>query len=390
MLSIKKIEASKPKDKAYKVADSGGLYLHVTTTGNKSWRFDYRFNGKYKTLTIGKYPYISLQEARGEREAAKKMLAHGQDPSTEKKKGVMLANLEQETTFQKVALDWFESKKGSWSKQTAGMIINYFNKDIFPYIGNAPINQIKPHEMLICLKGIENRGALEIAKKMRMRCSEVFQYAIIIGKAENNPARELAKAMINYTPKNYPFLVEQEMIEFLKMLRGYSGNIIIRCATELLILTALRTVELRTLKWSDIDFKENLINIREEIMKKKRKHIVPLSKQALALLEFLKPISGCGEYVFVGRNDPKTYISNGAILGLIKRLGFANRASGHGFRHQFSTVLNEHEFNHDWIEKQLNHESGSIRGIYNHAQYLKQRRNMMQWYADYIDGLAVK
>lgn len=388
MLTIKKIEAAKAQCKPYKLPDGGSLYLYITTSGSKSFRFDYQFNGKRKTLTIGKYPYISLPEAREEREIAKKMLAHGQDPSVEKKKGLMLANIEQQTTFQKITMQWFETKKKAWSKQTAGMIINYFQKDIFPLIGACPINQIKPHEMLICLKSIEARGALEIAKKMRQRCSEVFQYAIIIGVADNNPARELAKAMVNYTSKNYPFLVESEMIEFLKALKGYSGNIIVRCATELLILTALRTVELRTLKWNDVDFNEKIINIREEIMKQKRKHIVPLSTQALTILEFLKAISGNNEFVFTGRNDPKTHISNGAVLGLIKRLGFSGRASGHGFRHQFSTVLNEHGFNHDWIEKQLNHESSSIRGIYNHAQYLEGRREMMQWYADYIDKLS--
>lgn len=388
MLTIKAIESAKPKDKPYKLKDYESLYLYITPNNTKSWRYDYRFNGQRKTLTIGKYPYVSLSEAREERELAKKLLAHGKDPSLERKKSAMLANIEQDNTLKKITIEWFDTKKGSWTKNTAEMIIRYFEKDIFPYIGDVAISQIKPIEMLNTLKIIENRGALEIAKKMRQRCSEVFQYAIITGRAENNPARELAKAMLNYTPKNYPFLSESEMKEFLKALKGYAGNLIIRSATELLILTALRTVELRTLKWTDIDFSEKLINIREDVMKQKRKHVVPLSKQALDILNFLKPITGMNEYIFIGRNDHKTSISNGAILGLIKRLGFANRASGHGFRHQFSTVLNEQGFNHDWIEKQLNHESGSIRGIYNHAQYLEGRREMMQWYADYIDRLT--
>lgn len=388
MLTIKAIESAKPKDKPYKLKDYESLYLYITPNNTKSWRYDYRFNGQRKTLTIGKYPYISLSDAREERELAKKLLAHGKDPSLERKKSAMLANIEQDNTFKKITIEWFDTKKGSWTKNTAEMIIRYFEKDIFPYIGDVAISQIKPIEMLNTLKIIENRGALEIAKKMRQRCSEVFQYAIITGRAENNPARELAKAMLNYTPKNYPFLSESEMKEFLKALKGYAGNLIIRSATELLILTALRTVELRTLKWTDIDFSEKLINLREDVMKQKRKHVVPLSKQALDILNFLKPITGINEHIFIGRNDHKTSISNGAILGLIKRLGFANRASGHGFRHQFSTVLNEQGFNHDWIEKQLNHESGSIRGIYNHAQYLEGRREMMQWYANYIDRLT--
>lgn len=388
MLTIKKIEASKPKDKAYKVADTGGLYIDVSPTGNKSFRFDYKFNGKFKTLTIGKYPYISLQEAREEREAAKKLLAHGKDPSMEKKKGAMLANLEQNNTFQKIAIEWFETKKGTWSKDTANMIISYFEKDIFPYLGNSSISQIKPIEVLTTLKVIENRGALEIARKMRQRCSEVFQYAIITSRAENNPARELAKAMVNYTPKNYAFLIEDEMKEFLKGIRGYSGNILVRSATELLILLATRTTELLQCKWQYVDFEKEYIILPAELIKKDRVHLVPLPKQAIAILKFLQPITGRYEYVFTNRNNPHKPMSNGAILGLIKRLGFANRATGHGFRHQFSTVLNEHGFNHDWIEKQLNHEQNSVRAIYNHAQYLEGRREMMQWYADYIDKLS--
>lgn len=387
MLTVKKIESAKPKEKAYKLSDTGGLYLYVTEKGTKSFRLNYRYNGKSKTLTIGQYPYISLAEARDARANAKTLLAKGDDPSLYKKKSLMM--IDADNSFSKIAREWFESKNASWTTSTKDMIISYFEKDIFPMIGDADISTIKASEMLICLKSIENRGALEIARKMRQRCSEVFQYAIITNRAEINPARELSKAMNTYTPKNYPFLTEVEMREFLRALGGYSGSIIVRKATELLILTALRTKELRTLKWGDIDFQDKTLSIREEVMKKRRKHIVPLSKQALNILEFMKPISSKMEYVFTGRVNPKEPISDGAILGLIKRLGFANRASGHGFRHQFSTVLNEKGFNQDWIEKQLNHETGSVRAVYNHAQYLEQRRDMMQWYADYIDTLLL-
>ena len=388
MLTIKSIESAKPKDKPYKLPDSGSLYLYITPSNTKSWRFDYQFNGKRKTLTIGKYPYISLSEAREERELAKKLIAHGKDPSFERKKSAMLANVEQDNTFRKIAVEWFETKKRSWSLNTRDMIISYFEKDIFPLLGDNPITQIKPIEMLTCLKQIENRGALEIAKKMRQRCSEVFQYAIITGRAENNPARELAKAMVNYTPKNYAFLMEDEMREFMKALKSYSGNILVRYATELLILLAPRTIELLQCKWQYVDFEKKYIILPSELIKKDRVHLIPLPDQAIEILKFLHPITGNRDFIFPGRNSVKTHMSNGAILGLIKRLGFANRATGHGFRHQFSTVLNEHGFNRDWIEKQLNHEEGNVRGIYNHAQYLEGRRDMMQWYADYIDKLS--
>lgn len=388
MLTIKSIESAKPKDKAYKLPDSGSLYLYITPNNTKSWRFDYQFNGKRKTLTIGKYPYISLPEAREERELAKKLLEHGKDPSLERKKSAMLANIQQDNSFRKIAVEWFDTKKRNWSLNTRDMIISYFERDIFPLVGDIGISQIKPIEMLTCLKQIENRGALEIAKKMRQRCSEVFQYAIITGRAENNPARELAKAMITYTPKNYAFLIEDEMREFMKSLKSYSGNILVRYATELLILLVPRTTELLQCKWQYVDFDKKYIILPEELIKKDRVHLIPLSNQAIDILKFLQPITGKYDYIFPNRNDHKKPMSNGAILGLIKRLGFANRATGHGFRHQFSTVLNEHGFNRDWIEKQLNHEEGSVRAIYNHAQYLEGRRDMMQWYADYIDSLS--
>lgn len=389
MLTIKAIDSAKPKDKPYKLPDFESLYLYITPSGTKSWRYDYQFNGKRKTLTIGKYPYISLSEARNEKELARQLLAHGKDPSFERKKSALLANVESDNTFKSIASEWHSSKKSTWSKKYANEIISIFERDIYPFIGNEPINKIKPLEMLTVLKAIENRGALEIAKKARMRCGEVFRYAIITGRAEVNPTAELSSAMAKTQSKNFPFLAtDAEMSEFLKSLKGYSGNILTRYATMLLIYTVPRTIELLTLKWSNINFEQKLATIDEEVVKKDRVHLIPLATQAIEILKFLQPITGHGEFVFPNRNHPSKPMSNGAILHVIRRLGFANRASGHGFRHQFSSVLNEHGFNRDWIEKQLNHEEGSVRGIYNHAQYLEGRREMMQWYADYIDGLT--
>lgn len=389
MLTIKAIDSAKSKDKPYKLPDFESLYLYITPSGTKSWRYDYQFNGKRKTLTIGKYPYISLSEARNEKELARQLLAHGKDPSFERKKSALLANVESDNTFKSIASEWHSSKKSTWSKKYANEIISIFERDIYPFIGNEPINKIKPLEMLTVLKAIENRGALEIAKKARMRCGEVFRYAIITGRAEVNPTAELSSAMAKTQSKNFPFLAtDAEMSEFLKSLKGYSGNILTRYATMLLIYTVPRTVELLTLKWANINFEQKLATIDEEVVKKDRVHLIPLANQAIEILKFLQPITGHGEFVFPNRNHPSKPMSNGAILHVIRRLGFANRASGHGFRHQFSSVLNEHGFNRDWIEKQLNHEEGSVRGIYNHAQYLEGRREMMQWYADYIDGLT--
>ncbi|WP_294826330.1 tyrosine-type recombinase/integrase [uncultured Gilliamella sp.] len=389
MLTIKAIDSAKPKDTPYKLPDFEGLYLYIMPSGTKSWRYDYRFNGKRKTLTIGKYPYISLSDARNEKDLARQLLAHGKDPCLERKKSALLANVKNDNTFKSIAIEWHSSKKSTWSKKYANEIISIFERDIFPYIGNEPISKIKPLEMLTVLKAIESRGALEIAKKARMRCGEVFRYAIITGRAEVNPTAELSSAMAKTQSKNFPFLAtDAEMSEFLTALRGYSGNILTRYATLLLIYTVPRTVELLTLKWSNINFEQKLATIDEDVVKKDRVHLIPLANQAIEILKFLQPITGHGEFVFPNRNHPSKPMSNGAILHVIRRLGFANRASGHGFRHQFSSVLNEHGFNRDWIEKQLNHEEGTVRGIYNHAQYLEGRREMMQWYADYIDSLT--
>ncbi|MDF7671129.1 tyrosine-type recombinase/integrase [Orbaceae bacterium ESL0721] len=389
MLTIKSIEAAKPKDKAYKVNDYESLYLYITPSGTKSWRYDYQIDGKRKTLTIGRYPYISLSEAREEKELAKKLLQQGRDPILERKRSKLLANIDRDNTFGKIAREWFEAKKSSWSPNYWGDIIGILERDVFPTLGNRLINDIKPLEMLAVLKAIENRGALEVAKKAKGRCSEIFRYAIVTGRAENNPARDLTSAMKKKKQKNYPFLATaDEMREFMLALSRYSGSLLTRYATLLLIYTVPRTIELLSMKWCNVDFDQQLVTIEADVVKKDRIHLIPLSKQALAILKFLHPITGDGVYVFPNRVRINEPMSNGAILHVIRRIGFANRATGHGFRHQFSTVLNENGFNRDWIEKQLNHEEGNVRGVYNHAQYLEGRREMMQWYADYIDKLT--
>lgn len=389
MLTVKKIESTKPTDKPFKLSDSGGLYLYIAPSGGRSWRYDYSFNGKRKTITIGKYPFISLAEAREERDRAKNILAHGKDPILERKNTVLLADIEKANTFKSIAEEWYQSKKASWSVSYAKDVNTVLDRDIIPYIGNDPIGEIKPIAMLTVLKAIESRGAYEVARKARIRCSEIFKYAIVTGRAELNPVSDLSIAMISPQSKNYPFLaVESDMRDFMKALRSYSGNMLTRYATELLIYTVPRTIELITMEWSNVDFEERLVTISADVVKKDRIHLLPLSRQAIDILKYLKPITGNGKYVFPNRTNKNRPMSNGAILRVIARLGFVNRASGHGFRHQFSTVLNEKGFNRDWIEKQLNHEEGNVRGIYNHAQYLDGRREMMQFYADYIDSLA--
>lgn len=273
-------------------------------------------------------------------------------------------------------------------RKYASEIMSMFDKDIFPFIGDLPIAEIKPMALLGVLKRDEERGAVERARKARRRCGEVFRYAIGTGRADYNPAPDLSIAMGAPKPKHYTFLHEAEIGEFNRALAGYGGGVLVKVATQVLQLTGLRTVELRESLWSFIDFVNKTWEIPAELMKSRRPHIVPKSMQVVALLEFLKPITGNGKYIFPGRSDKNKPISENSILGVIRRIGFDGRASGHGFRHQMSTILNEHGFDSDLIERQLAHvDRNKVRGIYNHAQYLDKRREMMQWYANYLDGL---
>lgn len=383
-----KIKAAKPQEKPYKLSDSGGLYLLVNRNGSKYWRLKYRFAGKEKMLSIGVYPQITLAEARSHRDEAKKLLVQNKDPSEEKQLAKLEKYLSSESTFEAVAREWHKSKADRWSLRYRDEIIDTFEKDIFPYIGKRPIAEIKPLELLETLRKMEKRGALEKMRKVRQRCGEVYRYAIITGRAEYNPAPDLATALTPPIKQHFPFLTAEELPYFLKDLAGYTGSVITKTATKIILLTAVRTQELRFARWQDIDLEKGIWEIPTEVMKMKRPHVVPLSKQVIELFNSLKPLSGHYELVFIGRNDHKKPISKESVNQVIELLGYKGRLTGHGFRHTMSTILHEKGYNSAWIETQLAHvDKNSIRGTYNHAQYMDGRREMMQWYADYIDSL---
>lgn len=384
MLTIKQIDAAKPKDKPYRLLDSNGLYLYVPVSGKKVWQLRYKIDGKEKVLTVGKYPLMSLQEARDKAWLARKDVSVGVDPVKAKKLST------KDNSFGAIYQEWYEHKKQVWSEGYGVELARMFKDDILPLIGEMEIQDIEPMQILEVIRRFEERGAMERANKARRRCGEVFRYAIVTGRAKYNPAPDLADAMKGYRKKNYPFLPADQIPAFNKALSGFSGSIISKVATEVLQYTALRTKELRSMQWSNVDFETRTITIAAEVMKGRRIHLVPMSSQVASLLEFIKPItSPVSDFVFAGRTDKKKPISENAVLLVIRQIGYEGLASGHGFRHQFSTIMNEHEWPADAIEKQLAHaNSGSIRGIYNHAQYLDKRREMMQWWADYIDVCA--
>lgn len=387
-LTARQVETAKPKEKSYKLFDGGGLYLEVTAKGSRYWRMKYRFGGKEKRLAFGVFPTVTLAEAREMRNQAKKVLAAGGDPGEVKKEEKAIQKLSTGNTFEAIAREWHKSKADRWSLRYRDEIIDTFEKDVFPYIGKRPIAEIKPLELLETLRRMEKRGALEKMRKVRQRCGEVYRYAIITGRAEYNPAPDLATALTPPKKQHFPFLTAEELPYFLKDLAGYTGSVITKTATKIILLTAVRTQELRFARWQDIDLEKGIWEIPAEVMKMKRPHVVPLSKQVIELFNSLKPLSGHYELVFIGRNDHRKPISKESVNQVIELLGYKGRLTGHGFRHTMSTILHEKGYNSAWIETQLAHiDKNAIRGTYNHAQYMDGRREMMQWYADYMDEL---
>lgn len=382
LLTDIQIRKAKPSDKAYTLNDGNGLSLLIEPNGSKGWRFRYRFAGKPKMISFGVYGQISLADARRKRDEAKKQLSDGIDPSDARKSEKITQKYAAENTFKAVAMEWHASKCSTWSKGYASEILRCFENDVFPFIGSRPIDQLAPLELLAVLQKIEKRGALEQASKIRRRCGEVFRYAVITGRAKYNPAPDLSGAMNKPETKHFPFLQESEIPDFVKALNNYQGSKITKYATQLLMLTGVRTVELRFAEWSEFDFENALWEIPKERMKKRRPHLVPLSPQVLEILDKLKVISGNYSLLFPGRNDARKPISDASINKVIAKIGYKERLTGHGFRHMMSTILHEKGFDSAWIELQLAHvDKNSIRGIYNHALYLESRIKMMKFYS---------
>ncbi|EAQ6104699.1 integrase [Salmonella enterica subsp. diarizonae] len=390
-LTARQISTAKPTEKPYKLSDGGGLYLLVNPNGSRYWRMKYRYAGKEKLLSIGVYPDVTLAEARDKRTQAKRILAAGDDPSEVKQAEREAKNLAVNNSFELLALEWHEHKKPNWSSGYADDIMEYLRKDIFPYIGKKAITDIKPITMLSVLKKMEERGVLDKLKKTRQACRQIFTYAIITGRAEFNPVTDLAGALKTPKQQHFPHLMPAQIGPFIHAVNAYSGSKVTRIATLLLMYTSVRTIELRASEWTEFDLDNDLWQIPKERMKMRRPHLVPLSRQVKFHLLELKEITGWGKYVFPGRNDAHKPMSEASINQVIKRIGFAGKVTGHGFRHTMSTVLHEKGFNSAWIEAQLAHaDRNTIRGTYNHAQYIDGRREMLQWYADYLDEQAGK
>jgi integrase len=385
-LSDAKVRNAKPQDKPYKITDGEGMFLLVHPSGSKYWRLKYHFAGREKLLALGVYPDVSLADAREKRAQARKALAAGNDPGEVKKEVKRQTVAKTANTFEIIALEWFEKRKHEWAGSSARTMKIRLDRYLIPTMGHRPIAEITAPDVLAMLRGIESRGTLDTAKRVMQACGQIFMYAIATGRAERNPVPDLRGALKAPVTKHHSYLQATELPEFLRKLGAYDGSGQTRLALRLLLLTFVRTNELRAAEWVEIDFAKAEWRIPAERMKMKELHIVPLSHQVIALLRELQGYTGNRQYLFPNQHNPVSFMSENTMLYALYRMGYHSRTTGHGFRSTASTILNEHGFTPDVIERQLAHgERNKVRAAYNHAQYLPERRKMMQWWADYLD-----
>lgn len=388
MLTDSKIKRLKPPlntKKPDKYSDANGLQLHVFPNGRMTWIYAYRFNGKQKNLTLGSYEFMSLANARVKHLEARKTLANGLDPAEQKKEQKI--ELDESILFKTLALEWLESRKSIIKEPTYLRDLSVFEKDLFPYIGDLPVDQIKGKDVLECAQRIEGRGAQEMAKRSIPLAGRVFRYSIRKGLIEHDPTPHLQEALKPRKIKNMARLDISEFPAFLHRMDRYHGNILVKTALQLMTLTFVRTAELRMMEWDEINFESKEWRIPPHKMKMELMHIVPLSSQAIELIESLKPLTGNKQYVFYNHSTAKPLSSN-ALLCAIRTLGYAGKMTGHGFRGLASTTLHEQGYQHDAIEVQLAHKTGNaVSQAYNHAQHLQYRTKMMQEWSSFIDSL---
>jgi len=384
-----KIKAAKFEGKQYRISDEKNMYLLVKKAG-KYFRMDYTIHGKRKTLALGVYPEISLKEARNKRDEAKKLIAEGIDPVEYKNDKRTSYIKEAENSFEAAAKSWFMRQKQKWSDNHSNAIWRKLELDVLPWIGEKGINTVSPKEMLTVLRRIEERGAQETARKTKQICSQIFTFAIVEGTCERNPCSDLQGALSPVVSRNYPFISDPKKVgTLLNLIDEYKGSYIVRYALKLAPLVFVRPGELRQAEWSEIDFDGRLWRIPAEKMKMKQAHLVPLANQALEIFENIFPLTNKSRYVFHSERTFERPMSNNTLNAALRKIGFSkDEMVAHGFRHMASTLLHENNWNSDYIERQLAHsERNTVKAHYNHAQYLEQRTEMMQWWADYLDNL---
>ena len=388
MLTDTQVKKAKPKPSPYKLTDERGLHIKIYPNSSKLWQLRYRFEGKQKTASLGKYPEVTLSEARLHRDNIRKGLVQGIDPVEAKRQEKRHKLLAAEHPFEGVAREWLTWWGPAKSQRHVGYVTRRLEQDVFPLIGNKPISAIQAPDLVRMVKAIEKRGALDIAKRAYQTTSQIFRYAVAHGLVERNPAADVTPSDILSSRKtqNYARISASELPELQRHIEAYGGSPITRLAMKLMLLTFVRTQELIGATWKEIDWEVGEWRIPEDRMKMKTPHIVPLSQQASQTLKTLQTVSGHRQHLFPGERSPRKPMSNNTILKALERMGYKGRMTGHGFRGIASTVLHEQGFEHQHIELQLAHqERNKVSASYNHAKYLKQRKVMMQWWADYLD-----
>lgn len=402
MLTVKALESYKAKDKSYRVADGKGLYLHIKPTGSRSWIFRYtKPGGSRTTIGLGPYPAVSAKAARREADTFRELLATGIDPKAQRAEEKEALQRDA-NTFQLVAEEWFAYKLDrGWAPATAEKCQTYLDKDILPRLGDSAVSLITRHDLNRLMESIEARGAFNVAEKVRQWLRGIFSFAIAKGYLDTNPASELnAVAKKAPQPVHYPYLLEPQLPRFLQLLRQQESQnprtYITVTAAWLVLLTGNRPGVVRFALWQEFDLDNALWSIPAHKMKMRRPHLVPLSRQLVVLLRDLHNVTGRNPFLFPGRGNygkrDGSAISERTIGNLFNKMGYKNRMTPHGSRHTASTILNEHGWNPRWVDAQLSHKEASgpkVRGEYNHAIYLEQRREMMQWYADHLQGLEL-
>lgn len=380
-----KIRTIKAASKAQKISDSEGLYLYVTPNGTKSWRFDYRFADKRFTLTFGKYPEIPLIEARGRRLDAKRKINSGINPAAEKKSLNAALRATNQDTFKAIADDWFDSKVNLRSEAWRTSNELYLRRDLTPQIGNLPIRSINQQVLLAALDLCKTKRGVKTADRVRQTALQVFEHAIRKLKAEINPAKLLNGWEELPARVNRPHLAEHQIHKFLDAIDAYSGMLTTKLAVKLLVLTFVRKTELLSAVWDEFDIPNGKWIIPAARMKMKEGHVVPLCSHALQTLEQLRPLGRGSIYLFPSNSSIDKPISRTTLNVMFERMGYAGKFSPHGIRATASTWLNEKGFRHDVIERQLAHsERNQIRASYNHADYLVERKQMMQTWGDFL------
>ncbi|MCX7553121.1 tyrosine-type recombinase/integrase [Marinicella sp. S1101] len=389
MLTDAKIKTQlKPKEKQYKVADSGGLYVLVHPNGSKYFRMNFRFDGKSNIYSIGKYPIISLAEARLKRDEAKRLLANNVNPNAFKKQQKLNQQLELKNNFETIAREWHQKRLNKWKTKHADDIMRSLERDVFPFIGHQSIKEINSQDVMGLLRRIEARGSIHVVKKIKQRCHAVFAYAVMSYGVEQNPVTTITMdAFETPVKKHFPWMPVNQIPELVEAFDTYQGGLVVKNALKLILLLFPRAGELLGTRWDEIDFNKRELLIPPNRMKGNQpvEHLIPLPRQAIDLLKQLQEINGHREHVFASPNKPRKPISGNALIRAMWGMGFKDRCTPHGLRRTASTALNEAGFNPDHIERSLAHLSDSVRAIYNKAQWIDGRRIMHQIWADWLD-----